>query len=183
MSIHLYSMDWQEFVKSSLIHKPDAIVTDPVYENLPRIEDLLDACNGNVLVFCDPKRRPNKIGDEILHWIKTPSTKNTTRNCSRFVEEIHVYRRGGVFNRLHWSCMTGVFHDNIQDYPSLHPWQKPTSLMEKLVQIYTNYGDVVFDPFTGSGTTGLACRLTGRSFVGCEIDPIAYQTARSRLIG
>ncbi len=163
----------------------DCIITDPVYAEMYDLNvlQLINKCKGNVLVFCDPLNRPRTDPDEILFWIKTPSTKNTSRNCSRFVEEIMVYRRGTTFNRLHWSCMTGVFTDTIIDNPTYHPWQKPTSLIEKLIRIYSNPGDLVIDPFCGSGTTGVAAKNTGRRFLGIEIDPDTAEIARNRIDG
>lgn len=148
----------------------DAIITDPVYDAMPDVDTLLKRCKGNVIVFCDPLKRPTKVPDEILFWIKTPSTKNTSKRCSRFVEEIMVYRQGETFNPLHWSCMTGVFTDTVIQQP-IHPWEKPASLIEKLIAIYTNPGDLVIDPYCGSGTTGVACMRQGRSFEGYEFNP------------
>jgi site-specific DNA-methyltransferase (adenine-specific) len=49
-----------------------------------------------------------------------------------------------------------------------HPTQKPVALMEYLIRTYTNEGDVVLDNCMGSGTTGVACVNTGRSFIGIE---------------
>jgi site-specific DNA-methyltransferase (adenine-specific) len=74
--------------------------------------------------------------------------------------------------------MTGVFYDNFIDKPA-HPWAKPVTLMEKLVLIYTNPGDLVFDPFCGSGTTGIACKKHGRRFIGCETNEEYFQLAKS----
>ena len=51
-----------------------------------------------------------------------------------------------------------------------HPSVKPTDLMERLVEMFSTEGQTVLDPFTGSGTTGIACARTGRRFVGFEID-------------
>lgn len=160
----------------------DCVITDPVYDQPYDIDVLLRVSRGNVIVFCDPRQRPNCVPDEILHWVKTPSTKNNTRNCSRFVEEILVFRKGTTFNRLHWSCMTGVFNDAVMDNPTLHPWQKPTSLMEKLVRIYSKPGDMILDPFMGSGTTGVAAKSNGRGFLGYEIDENTYNIACKRII-
>ena len=161
----------------------DCIITDPVYDDMENlnVKELHRICRGNILIFCDPMNRPIMEPDEILFWIKTPSTKNTTKNCSRFVEEIMVYRCDHTFNRLHWSCMTGVFNDCIVDNPTHHPWQKPTSLIEKLVRIYSNPNDLVFDPFCGSGTTGVAAKNTGRRFIGVELDPQSAAISRSRI--
>lgn len=62
-----------------------------------------------------------------------------------------------------------------------HPSQKPQHLMKKLVAEYTNPGDTVLDPWMGGGSTGLACMITGRNFVGIEKNPTHYATACSRL--
>lgn len=62
-----------------------------------------------------------------------------------------------------------------------HPWPKPLNLFAKLVAHWSNPGDVVFDPFMGSGTTGVACVRTGRKFIGCEIDPTYYAIAQRRI--
>lgn len=62
-----------------------------------------------------------------------------------------------------------------------HPTQKPIGLMLDLVADFTDPGDVVLDPFCGSGTTGVACLRLGRRFVGIEMDKDHAETARERL--
>ena len=62
-----------------------------------------------------------------------------------------------------------------------HPTQKPLALMAWVIQNYTPQGATVFDPFMGSGTTGVACVRTGRRFIGCEIDPTYYAIAQRRI--
>lgn len=156
--------------------KFDCIITDPVYDQQPDIDRLLSVCKGNVLVFCAPEKRPSKQPDEVLFWVKPQSTKNTVKNCSRFVEEIMVYRQGNIFNPQYWSIMTGVFTDTIMS-KSFHQWQKPISLIEKLVLIYSNVNDIVFDPYAGSGTTGIACKRHKRNFLGCEMDKEVFNKA------
>jgi site-specific DNA-methyltransferase (adenine-specific) len=63
----------------------------------------------------------------------------------------------------------------------LHPTQKPTALMEYLIKTYTNEGDTVLDNCMGSGTTGVACKKTGRHFIGIEKDPKYFKIAVSRV--
>ncbi len=63
----------------------------------------------------------------------------------------------------------------------LHIAQKPVELMEWLVRLYTQEGDVVLDPFMGSGTTGVACKNLNREFVGVEQDPHYFDLAGGRL--
>lgn len=160
--------------------KWDCIITDPVYEAQPDMDWLLSACKGNLIIFCAPESRPTKVPDEVLFWVKPASTKNTVKSCSRFVEEILVYRQGATFNPGHWSIMTGIFRDTLIDKP-IHPWEKPISLIEKLISIYSNPGDLVLDPFSGSGTTAMACRRQGRKFEGYELNPEYVKIANDRL--
>ena len=61
-----------------------------------------------------------------------------------------------------------------------HPTVKPTDLMEWLVKLVTKENQIVLDPFTGSGTTGIACKNTGRDFVGIERDAEYADVARVR---
>lgn len=65
--------------------------------------------------------------------------------------------------------------------PKLHPNQKPLRLMMYCVERITNPGDLVLDPYMGSGTTGVACVRLGRRFIGVEIDPIWYEIAERRI--
>ena len=53
--------------------------------------------------------------------------------------------------------------------------------MMELVSLFTNIGDLVCDPFMGSGTTGIACIRLGRKFVGIEINEYYYEIAKERL--
>jgi len=63
----------------------------------------------------------------------------------------------------------------------LHIAQKPVELMEYLIKIYTNEGDVVLDPFMGSGTTGIACKNLNREFIGVEKEENYFALAGDRL--
>ena len=62
-----------------------------------------------------------------------------------------------------------------------HFTPKPIPLMENILRHSTNGGYIVFDPFMGSGTTGVACIQTGRKFIGCEIEPTYYNIAIRRI--
>lgn len=67
------------------------------------------------------------------------------------------------------------------DQSGLHPTQKPQKLFEYLIQTYTNEGDLVCDPFCGSGTTAAAAKNTGRRFIGIEINPEYVEISKKRL--
>jgi len=66
-------------------------------------------------------------------------------------------------------------------HPSAHPTQKPVALMEYLIKTYTNEGETVLDFVMGSGTTGVACKNTGRKFIGIEKDAGYFEIAKQRL--
>lgn len=62
-----------------------------------------------------------------------------------------------------------------------HPTQKPLGLLRWLVRSYSNPGDLVVDPFMGSGTTAAACQLEGRRFLGCEKNAKYFAAAKRRI--
>jgi DNA methylase len=176
----IYNEDGLEKIKSV---KFDCIISDPDYLNQPSVDIYRKYCSGNIIIFCDPRRRPvsSNRPDEVLVWLKTQSTKWTSKRFNIFFEEILVFKgRNPVFNAYHWSSLSGIFHDTFIDKPA-HPFTKPISLMEKLVLAYSNPGDTIFDPFCGSGTTGLAAKMHGREFIGCELNKTYYDMAVARI--
>ncbi len=62
-----------------------------------------------------------------------------------------------------------------------HPAEKPESLMDRIIRIATKEGDVIIDPFMGSGTTGAVAKRLSRAFVGFEISPTYYDEAAKRI--
>lgn len=64
---------------------------------------------------------------------------------------------------------------------SEHPTQKPVQLIEMLIKTYSNENDIVLDNCMGSGTTGIACLNTNRSFIGMELDNKYFQIAAQRI--
>ena len=62
-----------------------------------------------------------------------------------------------------------------------YPTQKPLALLERIVSASSNAGDLVFDPFMGSGTTLVAAKRLGRRFAGCDVSADAVACARARL--
>ena len=62
-----------------------------------------------------------------------------------------------------------------------HPCQFPVSIPQRLIRALTYEGDVVLDPFSGAGTTGVAAIIEGRRFIGAEIQGCYYNLAMGRL--
>jgi site-specific DNA-methyltransferase (adenine-specific) len=63
----------------------------------------------------------------------------------------------------------------------LHQNQKPIELIEQCIQKHSDEGDLVFDGFMGSGTTGVACVNTNRNFIGIELDDKYFEIAKERI--
>jgi site-specific DNA-methyltransferase (adenine-specific) len=62
-----------------------------------------------------------------------------------------------------------------------HPTPKPLTLINDWIRKFTDEGEAVLDPFMGSGTTGVACAMQGRKFIGVEIDEAFFNLACQRL--
>lgn len=94
-------------------------------------------------------------------------------------------------SKIYGDASKSTSYDSTQRYPTsvltysrkkqtakLHPTQKPVELLRYLVRTYTKPGDLVCDPFMGSGSTGVACLLEGRRFVGAELHRPFFDAAR-----
>lgn len=92
--------------------------------------------------------------------------------------------RTGTFNNegalYHDFIETSVTSNGERRYGK-HPTQKPESLMLHFVEILSNSGDWVLDPFMGSGTTGVAAKKADRNFIGVELDETYFEIAKSRI--
>lgn len=65
----------------------------------------------------------------------------------------------------------------------IHPTEKPVGLLTSLVNAVTKPGDLILDPFAGSGSTLVAAKKSGRRFIGVELDDGYYEKARRRIEG
>ena len=86
-----------------------------------------------------------------------------------------------TFNFLEQPQMINVFYYLIGKKESRHPTEKPLKVVRQIIEVSSNRGDVVLDPFLGSGTTARACKNTGRRCVGMEISEEYCQTIVNRL--
>lgn len=88
------------------------------------------------------------------------------------------FRNNGhmVFDWMEWK------RDSKSEYPKIHPTQKPVNVLKRLIEIFTDEGDVVIDPCAGSGSTLRAAAELGRSCYGFEIDKRFYNAAQEQML-
>jgi len=142
----------------------DFVFADPPYENDTIYWMLfqamrIDRCVPGIM-FMYPDNWIASQSDQVVHWVKPVSTKNTSRRYSSFVEAIAVWHGDFFSQNLHWSTRTGVFTDTLID-KQIHPHQKPYSLVEKLILLHTPPGGTVLDPFCGSQVVRRVCDKHG----------------------
>ena len=173
------------------------IIADPLYDLNSEERKYLDywfgwlSLNGYV-AFSAPENPFISEADKVTHhgfWVKPLSTKNykAMKNPSRFVElvqyrQVHPEHRVWNGANQHWSMSTNVFNDIVQE-PMLHNkgWRKPLTLIKRLIKLYTNPGDLILDPFAGSGVVAEACMELGRGFVAFDINREYVIEAKQRL--
>ena len=81
-----------------------------------------------------------------------------------------------VFNWFEWK------RDNYKEYPKIHPTQKPIAVLKRLIEIFTDEGDVVIDPCAGSGSTLRAARELNRNAYGFEVSRKFYTLAKEQML-
>ena len=121
-----------------------------------------------------------------IEWMKTnPVPINSKINYLTNAREVAVSAIKGSKPTFNSSYDNGLY-----SYPicagkerTIHPTQKPLSLITDLVLKHSNEGDMVLDCFMGSGTTGMACKNTNREFIGMELDEKYFEIACNRIGG
>jgi site-specific DNA-methyltransferase (adenine-specific) len=121
---------------------------------------------------------------------RMPYNPQGTREGSTVVKqnknssELRYHRESQTNHTTGYTCKAEGYPTVLLDFKSegktRHPTQKPVALMEYLIRTYTNEGETVLDNTMGSGTTGVACINTGRSFIGIERDPEYFKIAQAR---
>jgi site-specific DNA-methyltransferase (adenine-specific) len=142
--------------------------------------------------FLSAKRRPLRAHEMILIFTRKP--KVSIYNPQMITGKIH--KRGNSGPGMAHYTTTGSYPGIVTNkyYPrsilrfpnsrqgkSLHPTQKPVDLMMWLVRTYSKRGQMVLDPFIGSGTTLVAARKTGRRAIGVEREEKFCEIAANRL--
>lgn len=152
----------------------DLILTDPPYDLSLQSQSFLQfhflrLSKTGVIIFSPPENPWVFPASQYLFWVKPISTKNTSKRYSRFVEMIFLYGDLKWNHDRHWSQYTNVFNDLV-DNSKLYPHRKPPSLIERLILNHSDPGDLIFDPFAGSGVVANVCKATDRISYSIDIE-------------
>lgn len=144
---------------------------------------------GSVLLFSDWRQLPTVtdavqsggfVWRGIIPWDKGEGTR-PRRGGFRAQAEYLVWATAGALREDHEEYLPGSFRLSVRhDERQHHQTVKPIELLRELVRVAPR-GGLVFDPFAGSATTGVACIEQGRRFLGVEKTAMYYAVARERL--
>ena len=184
----------EEWVKevSRVLKQNGALVVSGTYHSIYDTGVAIQTAGFKVLneiIWFKPNGSPNLSGrrlaatHETLIWACKSSSNKYTFNydllkAGDFPGD--VLKSPGKQMRSVWSIPTTPKSEKTF---GKHPTQKPLTLMNRVIAGFSNPGDLVLDPFMGSGSTGLSALSLGRSFVGIELDDSYYNLAKSRMRG
>ncbi|OQA02710.1 MAG: Modification methylase DpnIIB [bacterium ADurb.Bin400] len=151
------------------------------------IGQIIRVANKSIYVFCGTEQvslvrslmARSGLSTRLCIWEKTNPSPMNGQYMWLSSLECCVYGRQpkATFNEHCASAVWRCASENNQ----IHPTQKPLALFARLVLASTDIGDLVIDPFAGSGTTGVAAVQLGRQFLGFEIDPEYCRLANDRI--
>lgn len=109
---------------------------------------------------------------------------NKTQNTGRRICSVDRYNIPEHY-RIANALLTGTHETSIMQVPrtpkAIHPTQKPTVLIRRLLNVISAQGELIFDPFAGSCSIPVAAIESGRKFIACELDPEYYAGGISRI--
>lgn len=185
---------WKEF--NRIIKDHGAIVifgkqpftTKLIYKNIKHFKQVLVWKKPNIDNPTQAKRRFCNITEDIVVFYKKPPVFHPQGIIK--IDKPVVQGRGKSLSMVQERPKNVIqeytnYPRNILEYkfdnPRLHITQKPVALLEELILSYTDEKQIVFDPFMGSGSTGVAALKNNRRFLGIEKDENFYKLAEDRL--
>lgn len=145
----------------------------------------------NAYVFCSETQVPyyamwaerNNLMFSILVWEKPLSIINKNRFSQNLEYIVRIYDYGTALNRLDENELYNKVKKRkpVTGANKVHNTQKPVSLITEFLLLSSRAGDVILDPFIGSGTTAIACICQNRNYIGFELDEEYYKIAVERI--
>ncbi len=182
----------KSFQKSQTEIKEKQLTEGIDYETiLPLLTRLQD--NVNIYIWCNKEQIPkyleyyvSKLGCsfDIIKWVKTNPVPTFNNKYMSDTEYCLYFRKGGYCNPQNYEDGSTLFtHPINRKDKNLyhHPTIKPIEIIDRLIRNSSKEGDLVFDPFMGSGTTGVSALKHNRRFIGCEIDKEYFNGSLQRI--
>ncbi len=181
-----FSRDWLKAARRLL--KPDgAIWVIGSYHNIFRVGATLQDAGFwilNDVIWRKSNPMPNFRGARLTNAHETMIwASKSEKSRATFNYEALKALNDGVQMRSDWLLPICNGHERIKDADGnkAHPTQKPESLLHRIIVGSTNPGDVILDPFFGSGTTGAVAKKLGRDFIGIEREEAYRKVAEKRI--
>lgn len=174
-----YGIKYQSGYATSDLWLSDVIAGDA---NVLVRDEMIAALSGVPMLVFGSRRQELPAGCRmVLTWDKGPALGMGALDLpwKPSSEEIYVIGRGFTGKRDEGNVLYCSPVQSMAKNGRLHPTQKPVALIERLLRKCPD--GVVFDPFMGSGTTGVACANLGRKFIGIEIDRQYFDIACERI--
>ena len=171
----------------------DLFLSDPPYSDVDAYENLAELAatklrdGGLCVAYAANAHLPELLGrmsKHLRYWWTIAAVRQGVHNAvhARSVQStwrpIVIFAKGKPQLDYFTDCMRCT--DLEKD---LHDWQQPQSEAEYLISKFSEPGELVVDPYCGSGTTLAAAKKLGRGFIGCEINASTARGARKRLAG
>jgi len=187
MSIDLRLGDCLEILPTLPDNSVDAVITDPPYginiANNPFRGKFEKMTWDNETIANSDIEQIRNFGKVQIIWggnyYDLPPTK-----CFLIWDKVQPFNFSSAMCEFAWTNMNKpakLFRKSVVSYEKYHPTTKPVDLMKWCIELATNPGDTILDPFMGSGTTGVACVQTGRNFIGIELEPKYFEIAQKRI--
>lgn len=147
----------------------------------------------NMYFFCNKAQIPfyihyfvDKLGCsmDIIKWVKTNPVPAFNNKYMTDTEYCLYFRKGGYCNPQSYEDGSTLYLAPINTEDKIkygHPTPKPVPLLERLVRNSSKPGNIILDPYMGSGSTGEACIKNDRKFIGIELNKTFFDTAKNRL--
>jgi modification methylase len=181
-----FTRDWLAAARRAM--KPDAtIFVIGSYHNIFRVGAILQDLGFwilNDIVWRKANPMPNFRGRRFTNAHETMIWASKSADAKAYTFNYDALKAGNEDRQMRsdwfFPICTGAERLKDDSGRKTHPTQKPEALLARIVMAASKPGDVVLDPFFGSGTTGAVAKKLGRRFIGCERDPdyIAAATAR-----
>lgn len=182
-----FTAEWLDAVRR--VMKPDAtIFVIGSYHNIFRVGTTLQDKGFwilNDIVWRKANPMPNFRGRRFTNAHETMIWASRDAQAKAYTFNYEALKAGNedLQVRSDWFLPICTGSERLKDESGrkTHPTQKPEALLARIIMAASKPGDVVLDPFFGSGTTGAVARRLGRSFIGTERDPIYAKAARARI--